>query len=137
MDAEKENFAFFWKDTDGKHLHNFTNLIHHLREDEKKLTYTMTGGMYLNDGIPQGLYIEKVLLQNHSTPFKRPMAISTYSLMVFLAFKKTENQLLQQVNIPQLLNQILPLNPHLCSSLMVCCNQLSLKVKKIYTCATR
>jgi hypothetical protein len=37
----------------------------------------MTGGMYLNDGIPQGLYVKMVLLQNHSTPFERPVVIST------------------------------------------------------------
>jgi uncharacterized protein YigE (DUF2233 family) len=30
--TEKENLAFFWKDTDGKQLRNFTNLIDHLQK---------------------------------------------------------------------------------------------------------
>jgi uncharacterized protein YigE (DUF2233 family) len=54
---------FFWKDTDGKQLRNFTNLIHHLqKKNENKLAYAMNGGMYLKDGSPQGLYIENGLV---------------------------------------------------------------------------
>jgi len=56
---DPQSIHFFWKDASNKCYKSLGNLKTALAAKNKKLTFAMNGGMYLKDGSPQGLYIEK------------------------------------------------------------------------------
>jgi len=58
VDLQKQDLRFFWKDDEGKIIHNFKNLHTYLHKTGKKLIFAMNGGMYLKGHSPQGLYVE-------------------------------------------------------------------------------
>lgn len=59
VDLEKDEFHLFWKDEKGNRYKNAAGLKHSLGLNGKKLLFAMNAGMYLPDGSPQGLYVEK------------------------------------------------------------------------------
>ncbi|MDW3646321.1 MAG: phosphodiester glycosidase family protein [Bacteroidia bacterium] len=63
LDPAQQDLDFYWKDSQGEIYGNFENLKKELEKEGKKLTFAMNGGMYLKDQTPQGLFIEKGLVQ--------------------------------------------------------------------------
>jgi uncharacterized protein YigE (DUF2233 family) len=57
----------------------------------------MTGGMYLNDGIPQGLYVENGPVEKPLNTLQKAYGDFYLHLMMFLVLKKMLNQSLRQV----------------------------------------
>ncbi len=55
---DHRQIRFFWKNKEGEHYANFTNLNTELRTERDSLLFAMNGGMYMPDRSPQGLYIE-------------------------------------------------------------------------------
>lgn len=50
--------SMFWKDNLGYRIKNSEGLLEHLGNDSSNLIFAMNGGMYLEDGSPQGLFID-------------------------------------------------------------------------------
>jgi len=55
---DHRQIRLFWKNKNGQHYANFTNLNTELRTVGDSLLFAMNGGMYMPDHSPQGLYIE-------------------------------------------------------------------------------
>ena len=58
VDLSKSNLQLFHKNKNGENYKNAENLKAQLAVEAKDLIFAMNGGMYLEDGSPQGLYIE-------------------------------------------------------------------------------
>lgn len=58
VNPEKQNLEFFWKNENGENFKNAENLISWLKSKNRKLVFSMNGGMYKKDNSPQGLFIE-------------------------------------------------------------------------------
>lgn len=58
VDLKKQNLQFYWKNPNGKRFQNFESLKKWMNSQSKELVFAMNGGMYQQDGSPQGLYIE-------------------------------------------------------------------------------
>ncbi|MBR9913607.1 MAG: hypothetical protein GYB32_02075 [Algicola sp.] len=58
VNLKKQTLKFFHKNDLGTNFGNFQSLRETLEASNQKLRFAMNGGMYLNDGTPQGLYIE-------------------------------------------------------------------------------
>lgn len=56
---DHRQIRLFWKNKEGQHYANFTNLNTELRTEGDSLLFAVNGGMYMPDRRPQGLYIEK------------------------------------------------------------------------------
>ncbi|GAA3520883.1 phosphodiester glycosidase family protein [Aquimarina addita] len=63
VDPTKFSLDIYWKDNNGVNYSNFQNLETALEKKGKKLVFAMNGGMYLRDQSPQGLFIEKGIIQ--------------------------------------------------------------------------
>lgn len=61
VDLEIQNLKLYHQNEAGNNFGNFKNLKQALLKDNQELLFAMNGGMYLKDGSPQGLYIEKGL----------------------------------------------------------------------------
>jgi len=65
VNPTKQMLDFYLKDPSGNNYGSIENLKTSIAKKQKKLLFAMNGGMYLKDGSPQGLYIEK---GNKKTP---------------------------------------------------------------------
>lgn len=59
VDTKKQDLELYWKDDKGQNFGSIQHLKTWLESDNRKLVFAMNGGMYKQDGSPQGLYIEK------------------------------------------------------------------------------
>nr|WP_321234762.1 phosphodiester glycosidase family protein [uncultured Psychroserpens sp.] len=59
VNLKTQTLKFYLKNSEGVNYGNFQNLKTSLENSNQKLCFAMNGGMYLKDGSPQGLYIEK------------------------------------------------------------------------------
>ncbi|MCA1965307.1 MAG: phosphodiester glycosidase family protein [Flavobacterium sp.] len=64
VNPKEQNLEFFWKNEKGEHFKNAENLISWLKTKNKKLLFSMNGGMYKKDNSPQGLYIENKIIKS-------------------------------------------------------------------------
>jgi len=58
VDLEKDELNFYLKDDNGTIFKRFENLDKWLKKRNKKLLFAMNGGMYMENSMPLGLYIE-------------------------------------------------------------------------------
>jgi uncharacterized protein YigE (DUF2233 family) len=58
FDLTKSDLRIFWGNSEGEAFRTFENLAASLQEEEKTLAFAMNGGMYGDDFLPIGLYIE-------------------------------------------------------------------------------
>ena len=58
VDLKKTNLAFYYKNEEGKNFSNHKHLKDQLTKAQKKLIFSVNGGMYNRDQTPQGLFIE-------------------------------------------------------------------------------
>lgn len=58
VDMKKSNLSFYLRDDNGTILRSFENLNKHLASQNKRLIFAMNGGMYMENSMPLGLYIE-------------------------------------------------------------------------------
>jgi len=57
-DVKKQDVKFYWKDDENENFGSIKNLEHWLEHKNSHLIFAMNGGMYKQDGSPQGLFIE-------------------------------------------------------------------------------
>lgn len=69
-DMKKDKIEFFWKNNQNQPFKNIKNLKDDLTSKNQKLKFAMNGGMFIQNNIPKGLYIEN---------FKTLHAIDTLS----------------------------------------------------------
>lgn len=62
--TKKENIEFFWKDDQNQPLKSIQNLKKYLNTKNKDLKFAMNGGMFIQNNIPKGLYIENFKILN-------------------------------------------------------------------------
>lgn len=69
VNLSKSNLQFFHENEKGENYKNAKQLKKELKTKGKDLVFAMNGGMYLQDGSPQGLYIEngKIVKQLDNT----------------------------------------------------------------------
>jgi len=58
VDLKKEKLQFFLKDDNGTLFKRFENIERWLKQKNKKLLFAMNGGMYMENSMPLGLYVE-------------------------------------------------------------------------------
>lgn len=58
LDVQKQDIGFYWKNDRQENFESISNLKNWLGQHHKKLLFAMNGGMYKQDGSPQGLFIE-------------------------------------------------------------------------------
>jgi len=58
VDLKKDELNFYLKDNNGTIFKRFENLNNWLKAKNKKLLFAMNGGMYMENSMPLGLYIE-------------------------------------------------------------------------------
>jgi uncharacterized protein YigE (DUF2233 family) len=58
VDPKKSELNFYLKDDNGTILKNFRNLKSHLKKQNRELLFAMNGGMYMENSMPLGLYVE-------------------------------------------------------------------------------
>jgi len=63
VDLKKQTLKFYSKNDQGVNFGNHHNLKKDLKKKNQNLVFAMNGGMYLKDGSPQGLYIEKGIIK--------------------------------------------------------------------------
>lgn len=63
VDLKKQTLKFYSKNDQGVNFGNYHNLKKDLKKKNQNLVFAMNGGMYLKDGSPQGLYIEKGIIK--------------------------------------------------------------------------
>ena len=59
VDLKKDELNFYLKDDNGTIFKTFGNLNRWLATKNKKLLFAMNGGMYMENSMPLGLYVEK------------------------------------------------------------------------------
>jgi uncharacterized protein YigE (DUF2233 family) len=59
VDPHKSTLQLFLKDDKGNIFKSFANLKHWLAGKNKELIFAMNGGMYMENSMPLGLYVEK------------------------------------------------------------------------------
>ncbi len=59
VDLKKDELNFYLKDDNGTIFKEFKNLNRWLEKKHKKLLFAMNGGMYMENSMPLGLYVEK------------------------------------------------------------------------------
>lgn len=59
VDLKKNRLDFYLKDDKGTIFKNFKNLNSWLKKRDKKLLFAMNGGIYMENSMPLGLYVEK------------------------------------------------------------------------------
>jgi uncharacterized protein YigE (DUF2233 family) len=58
VDPKKSELKLYLKDDNGSILNTFANLKKHLKKQNKKLLFAMNAGMYMENSMPLGLYVE-------------------------------------------------------------------------------
>ncbi|MCT2407552.1 phosphodiester glycosidase family protein [Chryseobacterium antibioticum] len=58
VDTKNEKVEFFWKNTQNQPFRNIQNLKKYVRTKNQDLKFAMNGGMFIENNIPKGLYIE-------------------------------------------------------------------------------
>jgi uncharacterized protein YigE (DUF2233 family) len=58
LDPKKCELKFYWKNDNQETFKSINNLKDWVEKDNKKLVFAMNGGMYKQNNLPQGLYIE-------------------------------------------------------------------------------
>jgi len=58
VDLKKDTLDLYLKDDNGTIFKNFENLNKWLKKKNKKLLFAMNGGMYMENSMPLGLYVE-------------------------------------------------------------------------------
>jgi uncharacterized protein YigE (DUF2233 family) len=58
VDIQKQNVRLYWKDDKGAILKSIQNLKTFVENKNEKLLFAMNGGMYMQDNIPLGLFIQ-------------------------------------------------------------------------------
>lgn len=58
VDVRKQDLKFYWKNDSNENYESIQHLKAWLEDRKQKLVFAMNGGMYKQDGSPQGLYIE-------------------------------------------------------------------------------
>lgn len=58
VDTKNEKIEFFWKDHRNQPLRNIENLKKYVNTKNQNLKFAMNGGMFIENNIPKGLYIE-------------------------------------------------------------------------------
>jgi len=58
VDLKKDDLQLFLKDDKGQIFKDFANLSEGLAKKNKKLLFAMNGGMYMENSMPLGLYVE-------------------------------------------------------------------------------
>ena len=59
LDLKKDELHFYLKDKKGTIFKTFGNLNRWLAKEDKELVFAMNGGMYMENSMPLGLYVEK------------------------------------------------------------------------------
>jgi uncharacterized protein YigE (DUF2233 family) len=59
VDPKESELKLYLKDDNGTILKTFKNLKSHLKKQNKELLFAMNGGMYMENSMPLGLYVEK------------------------------------------------------------------------------
>jgi len=59
IDPKKSELKLYLKDDNGSILNTFFNLKKHLKKQNKELLFAMNAGMYMENSMPLGLYVEK------------------------------------------------------------------------------
>ena len=58
VDTQKSTLKFYLKDDNGSIFKTFGNLNSYLKERNQELLFAMNGGMYMENSMPLGLYVE-------------------------------------------------------------------------------
>jgi len=59
VDPHKSELNFYLKDNNGNIFKTFSKLNNHLAKQNKELLFAMNGGMYMENSMPLGLYVER------------------------------------------------------------------------------
>ncbi|WP_027387936.1 phosphodiester glycosidase family protein [Chryseobacterium gregarium] len=57
-DMKKDKIEFFWKNNQNQPFKNIKNLKDYITSQNQRLKFAMNGGMFIQNNIPKGLYIE-------------------------------------------------------------------------------
>ncbi len=58
LNSEEDKVELFWKNDKNQPLKSILNLKNYINPKNRSLKFAMNGGMFMENNIPQGLYIE-------------------------------------------------------------------------------
>lgn len=98
VNPKTENVAFFWKDSQNKPLRSIKNLKKFVDSKHLDLKFAMNGGMFVENNIPKGLYIENFKTLN---PIDTSMGKGNFYLKpngIFYITKSNEYKIVRTEN---------------------------------------
>lgn len=118
LNPEKDKVELFWKNDKNQPLKSILNLKNYIDSKDKNLKFAMNGGMFMENNIPKGLYIEnyKILhpidtLAGEGNFYMKPNGIfyvtsaNTFGIVVTENFKQNSKIKFATQSGPMLVNK--------------------------------